>query len=396
MAGTAVAAGQAQPPGGHAYDPALKPGPYDPDQARKLLADAGYGDGFQLTIHSPDSRYPNDKNIGEAVAQMLRRVGIQSELELVPNAVFSSRASKGEFAFVLGAWGTPSGDGGNFLVHGLHTYQPGKRLGAANWGRYNNRDLDELVERSTIELDAKKREDLVREAWGMVTKDVGNVWVLWGRQHMGGAQGPHRSILGSIPIPWAPPSIRNSRHGLAKAHWATPVSQTAPFGGLPFFPRISARRTRAVTIRTESRRFEVNRGEEEGAMAEHGTFMWNELVTPDPDACREFYGGFSAGRRRRCPCPKAAVPAPIRSGSRGETNAGGMFKMDETRIGETMPAHWMAYISVADVDATAAKVEKLGGQVKVPPRDIPDMGRFCVITDPTGAWVSLMTLAEGS
>ena len=179
MAGTAVAAGQAQPPGGHAHDPALEPGPYDPDQARKLLADAGYGDGFQLTIHSPDSRYPNDKQIGEAVAQMLRRVGIQSELELVPNAVFSSRASKGEFAFVLGAWGTPSGDGGNFLVHGLHTYQPGKRLGAANWGRYNNRDLDELVVKSNTELDAKKREDLVREAWRMVTKDVGNVWVLW-------------------------------------------------------------------------------------------------------------------------------------------------------------------------------------------------------------------------
>ena len=131
-------------------------------------------------------------------------------------------------------------------------------------------------------------------------------------------------------------------------------------------------------------------------MAEHGTFMWNELVTPDPDACREFYGGLLGWTTTEMPMPEGGGPGAYTIWVAGETNAGGMFKMDETRIGETMPAHWMAYISVADVDAMAAKVEKLGGQVKVPPRDIPDMGRFCVITDPTGAWVSLMTLAERS
>ncbi|MDP6805608.1 MAG: hypothetical protein QF902_09805 [Rhodospirillales bacterium] len=56
----------------------------------------------------------------------------------------------------------------------------------------------------------------------------------------------------------------------------------------------------------------------------------------------------------------------------------------------------MAYVSVTNVDATAAEVEKLGGQVRLPPRDIPGVGRFCVITDPTGAWMSLLTLAEGT
>ena len=179
MAGTGVATGQAQPPGGHAFNPDLKPGPYDPEQAKALLKQAGYGDGFQLTVHSPADRYPNDKRIAEAVVQMINRIGIKAELELVPNAVFSSRASKGEFAFFLGAWGTPSGDGGNFLVHGLHSYQPGKRLGAANWGRYNNRDLDAIIEQTLIEVEPKKREDLVREAWTLATKDVANIWVLF-------------------------------------------------------------------------------------------------------------------------------------------------------------------------------------------------------------------------
>ena len=179
MAGTAIPAGQAQPPGGHAYDPDLKPDPYDPEQAKTLLARAGYGDGFQLTVHSPGDRYPNDKRIGEAVVQMLGRIGLKTSLEIVPNAVFSSRASKGEFAFFVGAWGTPSGDGGNFLIHGLHSFQPGKRLGAANWGRYSNRDFDEIVEKTVSEVDPVKRENLVRDAWRMATKDVANVWVLW-------------------------------------------------------------------------------------------------------------------------------------------------------------------------------------------------------------------------
>ena len=179
MAGNAIAAGQGQPPGGHGHDPNLKPDPYDPEQAKKLLAEAGYGKGFQLTVHSPADRYPNDKKIAEAVVQMLNRIGIKADLTLVPNAVFSSRASKGEFAYYLGYWQTPTGDAGSVPIYGLHSYQPGKKLGAANWGRYNNRDFDELVEQSNAEMDAAKREALLSRAWGMVTKDVGNVWVLW-------------------------------------------------------------------------------------------------------------------------------------------------------------------------------------------------------------------------
>ncbi len=94
--------------------------------------------------------------------------------------------------------------------------------------------------------------------------------------------------------------------------------------------------------------------------------------------------------------PEGAGPGAYTIWVAGNTDAGGMFKLDENHMGEKMPSHWMAYVSVADVDATAAKVENLGGQIRVPPRDIPGVGRFCVITDPTGAWVSLMTMAEGT
>ncbi len=71
-------------------------------------------------------------------------------------------------------------------------------------------------------------------------------------------------------------------------------------------------------------------------------------------------------------------------------HVGGIFKMG-TEFGQA-PSHWMSYVAVDDVDASAAKVSELGGKVCVPPTDIPNTGRFCVINDPTGATISLITL----
>jgi predicted enzyme related to lactoylglutathione lyase len=70
---------------------------------------------------------------------------------------------------------------------------------------------------------------------------------------------------------------------------------------------------------------------------------------------------------------------------------GGMFQMG-TEFGNT-PSHWMPYVAVDDVDAKAAQVKELGGNVCVPPTDIPNVGRFCVINDPTGATISLIKLS---
>ena len=77
--------------------------------AKKLMAEAGYPDGFKMTIHGPNDRYINDAKIAEALAQMLNRVGIDASVETMPKAVYFKRASRGgpnkspEFSFML-AW----------------------------------------------------------------------------------------------------------------------------------------------------------------------------------------------------------------------------------------------------------------------------------------------------
>ena len=89
-----VPAGQLLPEGFFGVSPNLKPEKYDPEGAKRLLAEAGVPDGFQLTIHGPNDRYINDAKIAEAVAQMLTRVGIKTAVETMPKSVYFKRASR--------------------------------------------------------------------------------------------------------------------------------------------------------------------------------------------------------------------------------------------------------------------------------------------------------------
>lgn len=124
-------------------------------------------------------------------------------------------------------------------------------------------------------------------------------------------------------------------------------------------------------------------------MPDPGTFCWNELVTPDRNASAAFFSELLGWRREDQEIPSGLYTIFWH----GETMAAGM--MDMTQMPEGVPPHWMSYIAVADVDAVAARVAALGGQVHVPPTDIPNVGRFCVIADPGGAVVSLITVPEG-
>ena len=118
-----------------------------------------------------------------------------------------------------------------------------------------------------------------------------------------------------------------------------------------------------------------------------GSFSWYELMSPDADKSKSFY--------------QKVVGYGLEDMDMGGGMNYGVLKVGETSVGGVMqmlgdewagiPPHWMGYVTVTDCDATAAKVTELGGEIKVPPTDVPGIGRFSVIQDPTGAVVSFIT-----
>ena len=172
MEGTAQPTGQWLPPGTFGYTAAVQPPAFDPDRAKTLLAEAGYPQGFRITLHSPNDRYPNDAKTAQAVAQMFTRIGIRTEVEAVPWASFSVRSNRQDYAIRLLGWGSVTGEASYALVNILGTFDREKRTGASNSGRYSNPELDALTARAAATIDDKAREALLQQATQMAMSDV--------------------------------------------------------------------------------------------------------------------------------------------------------------------------------------------------------------------------------
>jgi peptide/nickel transport system substrate-binding protein len=173
MEGAAIPAGQLLPDGFFGVSPNLKPERWDPEVAKKLLADAGYADGFKLTLHAPNDRYVNDEKVAQAVAQMLTRIGIKTDVQAMPQSVYFTRASKLEFSLMLLGWGADTGEPSSPLKSLLATNDPAKGMGTANRGRYSNPTLDELLQEALATVDDEKRSGLLQQATEAGIKDVG-------------------------------------------------------------------------------------------------------------------------------------------------------------------------------------------------------------------------------
>jgi peptide/nickel transport system substrate-binding protein len=178
MEGVAIPAGQLLPEGMFGTTDKLKPEPYDPEAAKKLLADAGYPDGFGMTIHGPNDRYINDAKILQAVGQMLTRVGLDIKVETLPQNVFFKAASSGgpdntpKFSFILVGWGSGTGEASSPLKSLIHTVDKERGFGASNRGRYSNPEVDKLIEEALATVDDEKRADLLAQATELAISDL--------------------------------------------------------------------------------------------------------------------------------------------------------------------------------------------------------------------------------
>jgi len=120
-------------------------------------------------------------------------------------------------------------------------------------------------------------------------------------------------------------------------------------------------------------------------MKQHGAFSWNELMTTDVEAAKAFYGDLFGWTLENMPTNDMAYTMA----KAGDREVAGLMAMPPEA--GTMPPTWGAYVTVDDVETSAKQAEALGGKIMMAPRDIPDVGRFCVICDPQGATLSLIT-----
>ncbi|HWX47322.1 MAG TPA: ABC transporter substrate-binding protein [Roseomonas sp.] len=173
MEGTAIPTGQWLPEGTYSYNPEVPVTRPDPAAAKRLLAEAGFPDGFRLTLSTPNDRYPGDAKTAQAVAQFWTRIGVRTEVEALPWATYLTRGRNQEFAFRLGGWGSPTGEASYLLRNIVGTYDREKGWGSPNFSRYSNPALDALTERAITILDDAEREKVLREAVALEAQELG-------------------------------------------------------------------------------------------------------------------------------------------------------------------------------------------------------------------------------
>jgi peptide/nickel transport system substrate-binding protein len=137
--------------------------PFDREKAKKLLAEAGYPNGFEITLDCPNNRYVNDEKICQALAAMWSQIGVKTAVTAMPRAVYFPKLEKLDTSLYMLGWGGAATDPIFILQPVQHGYN-GKGDGDYNYGRYSNAKFDALVDQVKVELDVEKRHKLINEA----------------------------------------------------------------------------------------------------------------------------------------------------------------------------------------------------------------------------------------
>ncbi len=167
MEGLAEPATQGVAPHVEGADPSLEPVPYQPNEAKRLLAEAGYPNGFRITLHCSNDRYVNDAAICQAVGTMLSRVGIQVAVDAQPSNVFFPRLLKRDYSLYLLGWGSNAGDAMSFLRDVMETRDAAKGTGSWNMG-LSMPDVDAMIDAANTDMNPGRRRASMIKAMGLL------------------------------------------------------------------------------------------------------------------------------------------------------------------------------------------------------------------------------------
>jgi peptide/nickel transport system substrate-binding protein len=166
-------ANQIMLPGQFGYDPSIATPAYDPVRAKALLAEAGYEHGLRATLDCQADRYANGPAICQAVAQMLTRIGVQTEPVAMPHAVFIGHANRHEYSLFTAFIQVRSGEPSAPLAATFATPGPERDWGVFNRGQYSDKAFDALLEAAQTEIDPTRREATLRQATRRLMDTVG-------------------------------------------------------------------------------------------------------------------------------------------------------------------------------------------------------------------------------
>jgi peptide/nickel transport system substrate-binding protein len=178
MKGFATVAGQQGPEGYAGYSADLEPR-YDLKKAKKLMKEAGYADGFTLTMMAPNNRYVNDAQIAQAAAAMLSKIGIKVDLKTMPKAQYWPEFDKCAADMLMIGWHSDTEDSANFSEFLTMTRNEETGRGQYNCGHYSNAELDGLVEASNVETDPAKRKAMLQQVEATLYNDAAFVPLHW-------------------------------------------------------------------------------------------------------------------------------------------------------------------------------------------------------------------------
>jgi peptide/nickel transport system substrate-binding protein len=152
-----------------------KPAKVDRAKAKQLLAEAGYPQGFEVTLDCPNNRYVADEKICVAIAGMLAQVNIKLRVNAMPRANYFPKIQNLDTSFYMLGWGVPTFDSQYALQSLLRTRIEKTADGDYNLGRYSNPKVDALIDKLKTEVDVKKRAQIAREVTQIHMADVGHI-----------------------------------------------------------------------------------------------------------------------------------------------------------------------------------------------------------------------------
>jgi peptide/nickel transport system substrate-binding protein len=173
MEGHALPADQILAPFMFGYHPTVRGPLYDPSRAKRLLAEAGYPNGFEIVLDVPTDRYVNDKEVGLALVGMLQRVGIRATLNGMPRAIFFPKLRNFETTLEMSGWLTLVSSINYTALLGCSDPKTG--YGRANYGRYCNAEMNRLIDVMNTEMDSQKRLGAFYKAAELNRQDVGKI-----------------------------------------------------------------------------------------------------------------------------------------------------------------------------------------------------------------------------